>query len=220
MNSLERISNEFDALMIRKDTKKQIMPYLKDLESYHRPTFEHSLRVAYLGKSIAEFTHITEPKSLWLPGLVHDLGKIFIEKELLDKKIGWNKKDFELMKRHVEFGCVLLLGSANFSSLTTFYSHYFKKKNSYPSDKDFKRIFEKTFDHWSEASITKGKYCGRLVALADIYDSATTREDDKFSPGIVKRLSLSQIKKFLLEENSDQKYLIRQLYKAGIFREL
>lgn len=216
-NCLDKIAREFDALEIRQGAKEKVMPYLEALRDYHKPTFEHSARVADLGKRIAEFTHITEPKALWLPGLVHDLGKLKILKELLDKATDWNEEDAELMKKHVEFGCLLLSGLANFSALATFYSHYFKKEDGYPSDEDFKIIFGTRYDSWSEASRTKGRYCGRLVALSDTYDAITTRKNDKFSPGEPRLLSPKEAETILLANNQDQEFLIRQLYKARIF---
>lgn len=215
--NLQKVINEFDRLGLTSGMKEQIMPYIQYLEEYHKPTFEHSVRVAKLGEVIANFTHIAEPKSLWLPGLVHDLGKVFIEKNLLDKKNGWNEKDFESMKHHVEYGCVLLLDSNAFSALTTFYSHYFKKENGYPSKEDFSRIFGNAFAKWSEASIVEAQYCGRLVSLADNYDAAITRTDDKFSRENKEPLSREKTKEFLLSEFSDQNYLINQLYKENIF---
>lgn len=216
--SIDKIAGEFDELKINHGTREKLMPFLEALRNYHESTFEHSVRVADLGKQIAEFTHITEPKTLWLPGLVHDIGKLDIPLELLNKKIGWTKKDAESMKKHVELGCSLLSGVADFSALVTFYSHYFNKENSYPSDKEFIEIFGETYHGWSKASIEKGRYCGRLVSLADTYDATKTREDDKFSPGKARLLSSGEAEIIFLKSNPDQLFLIRQLYSAGIFR--
>ncbi|MFA5084720.1 MAG: hypothetical protein WC475_05100, partial [Candidatus Paceibacterota bacterium] len=105
---------------------------------------------------------------------------------------------------------------ADFSALTTFYTHYFKKEDSYPSEKDFVRIFGTTYDSWSEAGKTKAKYCGRIVSVADIKD-ALHRENDKFSPGEAKSMPPEKAKAILLESNDDQKYLIEQLYAERIF---
>jgi len=214
----DRIVKEFDNLEIKKSTRERLMPYLERLRSYHEPTFEHSVRVANLSKQIAEFTHNIEPKTPWLSGLVHDFGKLKIQKGLLEKRSGWNGKDAESMRKHIEFGCSILLGLANFSAFTTFYSHYFKKENSYPTDEDFTKIFGTTYKDWSKASRLKGMYCGRLVALADVYDAITTRENEKFSPNNPRLLSSEEAETIFLETNPDQSFLIKQLYSAGIFK--
>lgn len=216
--SIEKIVQEFHYLKIKKETREKIMPHVSNLQKYHQSTFRHSVRVADLGRQIADFTHIVEPRLLWLPGLVHDLGKICIPVELLNKTINWDERDAELMKKHVEFGCMLLSECADFSALTTFYSHFFKKEGGYPIESDFAKTFGTRFDKWHESDKIKGKYCGRLVSLADTYDAIKTRKNDKFSPGESKLLSSEEAKEIFMQENQDQKFLIENLYQMRIFK--
>ena len=49
-------------------------------------TWEHSIRVGLIGAEVAEFTHIIEPKGLFYPGLLHDVGKALINPKSLKKK--------------------------------------------------------------------------------------------------------------------------------------
>jgi hypothetical protein len=214
---LKQVEQDFERLGTHPNAKGVFMPYLAALENKDRPTFEHSERVAYLGKGIAEFTHIVSQKTLWLTGLVHDIGKLIIPPELLRKKAGFNEQDMAQMRNHVEYGCKMLIGIADFSAFVLFYHHFFKQKGAYPPLEDFNRIFGDRFSGWSEGSRTLAKYCGRLVSLADFYDAATTRENDKFSPGKPRLPTVDESRQILIQENPDQQHLIEQLYTNHVF---
>jgi len=218
MNLIQRIEEDFNQLQVHPNARKKFMPYLEALKNKDEPTFEHSVRVAYLAKDIAEFTHLVPQKTLWLPGLVHDMGKLLIRPEVLKKIVGFNEEDRQEMRNHVEYGCKMLLGVADFSALTLFYHHYFKAKEAYPSPEDFFRIFGTRFDSWTEGTRTLAKYCGRLISIADFYDAMTTRKNDKFSPGELKTINPRELKEKVIAENDDQEYLIEQLYSGGILR--
>lgn len=217
MNLIQRIEEDFENLQVHSDTKGKFMPYLHALKNKDKPTFEHSTRVAYLGKDIAEFTHLVPAKALWLPGLVHDVGKLLISPETLTKKIGFNEQDMEQMRCHVEYSCRILMGIADFSAYVSFYHHFFKSRGAYPPEDDFKKIFGSHFDNWSNGSKVLAMYCGRLIAIADFYDSITTRENDKFSPGKPRLPTTEESKELLITENKDQLYLVNKLYNTGIF---
>jgi hypothetical protein len=217
MANLERIEADFQRMGAHPGASDRFMPYLEALNNKDEETLRHSVRVAHLGKKIADFTHLVPQKTLWLPGLVHDVGKLLIHPETLTKKVGFDEKDMEQMRNHVEYGCKMLLGVADFSAFALFYHHFFKTKGAYPSQEDFNRIFGKRFDSWTEGSRTLAKYCGRLIAVADFYDAATTRKNDKFSPGNPRLPTSDESKRMLIEENADQIHLIQGLYEAGIF---
>lgn len=214
---MQRIEQDFEVLSTQPQARKKFMPYLEALKNKDIATFEHSIRVAYLGRDIAEFTNLVPAKTLWLPGLAHDVGKLLISPETLTKKVGFNEQDMAQMTNHVEYGCKMLLGVADFSAFALFYHHFFKSKGGYPPEADFKKIFGTHFDSWSEGSKTLAKYCGRLIAVADFYDAITTRKNDKFSPGQPRLPTPEESKQILTAENKDQTYLIERLYNAGIF---
>jgi len=218
MDLIQKVEEDFSQLQVYPGAKAMFMPYLGALKNKDEPTFEHSVRVAYLSKDIAEFTHLVPQRTLWLPGLVHDIGKLLIRPEVLKKTVGFNDADRQEMRNHVESGCKMLLGVADFSALTLFYHHYFKAKEAYPSPEEFSKIFGNNFNSWNEGTRTLAKYCGRLISIADFYDAITTRNNDKFSPGELKTTNPKKLKEIVLAENEDQVYLIEQLYSRGIFK--
>ncbi|MDD5192488.1 MAG: HD domain-containing protein [Candidatus Nanoarchaeia archaeon] len=193
------------------------VPLLEALGNKDMYTLEHSARVAYLGADISEFTHLVPKKTLWVPGLLHDIGKLAVNQEILKKTSGFNEEDMEHMKKHVEYGCRILLGTADFSAYALFFHHFFKKNSGYPKEEDFKKIFGNYFDKWTEGTKILGKYCGRLISVSDFYDAITTRENEKFSPGKPRLLTREEAKGIMVQENQDQEYLINRLYDAGIF---
>lgn len=214
---LERIEGDFERLEVRSGTREKVMPLILTLRDRDEGTFEHSVRVAYLGEGIARYTRIVAPRTIWLPGLLHDIGKLGVDPNCLRKRVGFNGEDMEKMKRHVEYGCKLLVGLADFSAIVTFYHHYFNPDSAYPAESDFKKIFGDRFDKWSEGSKTLAKYCGRLVSLADVWDALTTRENDRFSPGRPRLPSTEEAIEVLVKENRDQRFLIGGLSKEGVF---
>jgi HD-GYP domain-containing protein (c-di-GMP phosphodiesterase class II) len=218
MSLLEKIIEASKDLEVKEGAMKKFIPLLEELQYKHIDSFEHSARVAFLGRDIAQATNLVHPRTLFLPGLLHDVGKLLIKPEILNKKIGFNAEDMKEMVNHVEYGCRLLLGIADFSAFVAFYHHYFKRKGAYPAPEDFNKIFGNHFDSWSEGTLTLGKYCGRLISVADFYDAVTTRENDKYTPGVMRLPTSEESKKMLIENNQDQYYLIDRLYEKGVFR--
>ena len=214
MDQIVKTSRE---LGVREGAIERFMPYLEALGNKDFPTLEHSVRVAYLNKDTAEFTNLVPPKTLWLPGLIHDVGKLAINPEILRKTSGFNEQDMEEMKKHVEYGCRIILGVADLSAYVLFFHHFFKRKGAYPKEEDFQKVFGEHFDKWSEGTKTLGKYCGRITSISDFYDAVTTRENDKFSPGRPRLFTKEEAKEIIVRENQDQEYLIGRLYDAGIF---
>ena len=214
---LDKACRKFDELKMRDGTKEKAMPFLEQLANYHYPTLEHSDRVADYSVQIALVTSTASPRDIWLPAILHDIGKLKIPLELLDKTVGWNEKDREKMEKHIEYGCRSLIGLFNFSALTIFYSLYFKREGGYPTDKDFEIIFGDTYNKWHEQNKFKTILCGRWINLADEYDATKTRKNDKRSPGIIRLPTSSEAKQSLIENNQDQIILIDKMYEIGFF---
>jgi len=214
---IDKIVQTSRELEVRKGAIERFVPFLEALGNKDFPTLEHSVRVAYLNRDAANFTNLTHPRALFLPGLLHDVGKLAINPEILRKTSGFNEKDMEEMRKHVEYGCRILLGVADFSAYVLFFHHFFKRKGAYPREEDFREVFGDYFDKWSEGTKTLGKYCGRITSITDFYDAVTTRENDKFSPGQPRLFTREEAKGIIVRENQDQEYLINRLYDAGIF---
>ena len=73
-------------------------------------TADHQRRVAYLAHAIAQEIGLSENtvKAIELAGIIHDIGKISIPAEILNKSGKLSPKEFSLIKDHSQIGCKIL----------------------------------------------------------------------------------------------------------------
>jgi response regulator RpfG family c-di-GMP phosphodiesterase len=207
----EKLEAKFDEFELVKQQRDSLNLYLGIVRKRDEETWEHSVRVGILGSDVAEFTHIVEPKGLFYPGLLHDIGKSMVNPKSLKKKKGFGPQDMEELKKHVEYGYNLLRGIHDFSARVLLFHHYFQE-NGYPET-----IPATEFDT-SKGTNALIVYCGRLLSIVDFYDAAQNRKNEKFVPSALELPDSQKVKQTLLKFNPDQKYLIGELYKAEILR--
>ncbi|VVB77797.1 HD domain protein [uncultured archaeon] len=211
METLEtQLEEKFDEFALIKKQRDSLNLYLGLVRNRDEETWEHSVRVGLKGTEVAGYTHIIEPKALFYSGLLHDVGKSLVDPKSLKKKKDFGPKDMEELRKHVMLGYKLLRGIHDFSARVLLFHHYFQE-NGYP-----RAIPSKEID------ISKGTnvlilYCGRLLSIVDFYDAASNRKNEKFVPGATEIPDHEKVKESILKFNSDQKYLIEQLYEKGIF---
>ncbi|MBB6062923.1 HD-GYP domain-containing protein (c-di-GMP phosphodiesterase class II)/ABC-type amino acid transport substrate-binding protein [Thermosipho japonicus] len=82
--------------------KNLIMSLIKIVEFYDPYTKGHSERVAYYASKIAEKMGLERNriKEIYWAGIMHDMGKIFIPPEILNKPSKLTAEQFELIKQH------------------------------------------------------------------------------------------------------------------------
>ncbi|WP_372883212.1 HD-GYP domain-containing protein [Psychromonas sp.] len=126
-------------------------------------TSEHCLNVAIL--SIAFGRHLGHSeqtlKIIGLCGLLHDVGKINIPLEVLNKDGSFTQEEFEVMKQHPVFGRDYLLKQPNVPSEAIDATHYHHEKidgSGYPEGLSGSQI----------------PYYAKLVAITDAYDAITS----------------------------------------------
>jgi putative nucleotidyltransferase with HDIG domain len=74
----------------------------------------HSQRVRRYAVRLAETLGIGQPSLIFAIGqaaLVHDIGKAAIPRCILDKRGSLTRREFEQIKRHVDIGAAMLVGS-------------------------------------------------------------------------------------------------------------
>lgn len=204
----QKLSAAFDELRIDDAQRNRLLAWLSVLKAKDFATYEHSLRVGLLGWEIAQFMHLDQ-KALLYSGLLHDLGKSFVDENSLRKTIGFNEQDMAQMKSHPENGYKVLHGLNDFTAEVIVRHHRFQR-NVYPEQ------LPKFSHDYSVATKTTIDFYARLVALADSYDATSTRTNNKF--GSAEKLSPARVKELMFEQNPDQKKLVEELYLAGIFK--
>jgi HD-GYP domain-containing protein (c-di-GMP phosphodiesterase class II) len=206
----QKLEKSFENLKISEDQRGSLRLYLGLLYKKDIPTWEHSVRVGLKGVEVADYTHIVDPKAMFYSGLLHDIGKCLTDDNSLKKTEDFDRRDMAELKKHPLDGYRLLKGIHDFAAEILVRHHAFAKDGGYP-----KRIPAPAIDFCkgTEANIM---YYARILSLIDFYDAMMNRENDKFGkmPRVPTR---EEGKEIILKVNSDQNYLLNQLYNAEIF---
>lgn len=149
---LEEIKENSDALSVLSDS------YIYD--SY---IFTHSLNVTVYTLGLAMKLNFTEKKLLeiGLGAILHDVGKLAIPKEILNKPSALTDEEYEMMKTHAKEGFDLLKNLPNISLLTAHCAlqHHERINGSgYPQ----KLIGEKIHPY------------AKIIGICDVFDAVTS----------------------------------------------
>ncbi|MBU1614666.1 HD-GYP domain-containing protein, partial [bacterium] len=133
---------------------------LKDFDDY---TFSHSVNVCLLSVLVGVELNFSkkELENLGLGALLHDIGKIKIPKEILNKPGRLTKEEFEFVKKHPEFGYQMIKEDAEIdlsSRLVIYHHHERLNGRGYPLGLKDEEIHDMAM----------------VTALADVYDALTT----------------------------------------------
>ncbi|GEO24706.1 metal-dependent phosphohydrolase [Alicyclobacillus acidoterrestris] len=94
---------------IEADVRKKAL--LKCLKAHHPSTYWHSLRVAYLSLMLARSYAMSEDEleRLFCSTLLHDIGKISVPVEILDKTGKLSEENWAHLHKHPENGAKLII---------------------------------------------------------------------------------------------------------------
>jgi response regulator RpfG family c-di-GMP phosphodiesterase len=198
----KQLDDAFAYLGIEPRHQESVKVYMNLLKMKDEETYGHSGRVGLKGIKIAEHLGL-DPTALFFPGILHDVGKIFIDPEILKKTGTFSEEDMVEMKNHPIYAYYLLKGIHEFSAQVAL-RHHEHQKNKYPEILPDTTISTKL----------DPDYYAMLVSLADFYDSINTRENDRFGG---RKLSWEEIKHIFISDKPDQRQLIEELYDNGIF---
>lgn len=73
-------------------------------------TYAHSMSVALICKIFGEWLHMSKGdlQALKMAGFLHDIGKVKVPKEIICKKSKLSNTEYEIVKKHTEFGYDIL----------------------------------------------------------------------------------------------------------------
>ena len=130
-------------------------------------TSNHSKRVAVFAVKIGTWLDFSKDKldKLYFAGLVHDIGKIGIPDEVLNKPSFFNKYDLSIMKKHPEIGAQMLNNLDLDDDITTSIFHHHERLDGkgYPIGLKGNQISE----------------FARIIKVADVYDALTSKRQYK-----------------------------------------
>ncbi len=160
VEATDNIANELANTILANDAVAVDVNILKCNDEY---TFKHSVDVATIAMIIGKKYGLPkeELKDLGTAGLLHDMGKSKIPKEILNKPDRLTEEEFEIMKKHSALGYQILKEKGKFSNaiLNGVLQHHEKVSgNGYPLGLKSNQIH--TF--------------AKIISVADIYDALVT----------------------------------------------
>ena len=140
-----------------------LLPLLK-LKEFDQYTTTHALNVSVLSMGLAEFMGLSarEVRAYGVAGMLHDLGKVRVPKDVLTKPGKLTPEEWALMRSHTVEGARLILQSdqnLDVAALVAFEHHIMINGGGYP-DRHFRCDCHK-------ASV--------LVHVCDVYDALRTK---------------------------------------------
>lgn len=136
---------------------------LMDLKIYDDYTYFHSVNVGVLSILIGNALKLYKKQlhTLGVAAMMHDIGKVFIPKEILNKPAALSQDEFGIMKGHSFKGYEYLDQQFNFnqSVLDAILDHHERQDGSgYPNGKQGQAISQ----------------FGSIIAIADVFDALTS----------------------------------------------
>lgn len=142
---------------------KEIIIPLLELKEFDQYTTTHSLNVSVLAMALAEFMELgpRDVRGFGVAGLLHDLGKVRIPKEVLTKPGKLTDDEWAIMRRHPVDGAKIIYESdrqLDLASAVAYEHHIMLNGGGYPH-RHFQRDCHKA---------------SKLVHICDVYDALRT----------------------------------------------
>jgi HD-GYP domain-containing protein (c-di-GMP phosphodiesterase class II) len=133
---------------------------LTSIKMYDEYTFAHSVNVAVLSISLGTFLSFEKPQiaALGIAGMLHDIGKLNVPLEIINKPDKLTDQEWEMMKRHPVEGALILAdvpAMTRLAMIAAFEHHQHGDVRGYPRMDD--RLQQHPFS--------------QIVAIADSYDA-------------------------------------------------
>ncbi len=143
--------------------QKDIMISMVDIKSMDNYTYSHSVNVAVLSLVIGIAAHLTKGElyELTIGAMLHDIGKIFVPKGILNKPGKLTDEEFEIIQQHTVKGYEYISENSDIkatSKIIALQHHMNMDGSGYPT----------------EAKRAPLHKYSRIVSIADIYDALTS----------------------------------------------
>jgi len=164
----------FSTTQLNLNEISQLTHIFAKLIDYRSPfTANHSIGVAKVAEKLAELAGFSEKECqmMLIAGHLHDLGKLAIPNEILEKPSGFNENDYNIVRSHTFYTYRLLQPIKGFETINQWAAFHHERLNGtgYPF-------------HLTEQEIPMGS---RIMAVADIFTAMT--EDRPYRNGMKKQ---------------------------------
>jgi HD-GYP domain len=161
--SIKRIEFIVEDLVGQILKKERTMVNIVDIRTFDDYTYSHSLNVAVLSIVIGTVLELDRKilQELAVSAIIHDIGKVFIDKNILNKPQKLTPEEFSIVKEHALKGYQYL---RNYNKLTlqilrgVLEHHEQFNGNGYPKGLSGDQI----------------SFFGKIICIADVYDALTS----------------------------------------------
>ena len=165
------------------EQEANVLRSLSPIKEHSPYTYVHETNVSVLTIFQAEALGITGEAlhEAGLAGLLHDVGKLFVPKEIIEKAAKLNEHEWGVMQLHPVYGALYLSTQSDISKITIIaaYEHHMRYDGSgYPQNKK---------------TIKSQHMISQLVAIADFFDAMRTKRSYRSS------FNLFEVLKFIKE---------------------
>lgn len=159
MSLTSTIDDIVESILENKDAVINII----DLKTFDNYTFYHSVNVCILSIVIGKALNLNKKQlyNLGLAAILHDIGKTFIQKEILNKAEKLSKEEFEIIKTHPLKGYSYVRDNFDVPAVSyvgILHHHERYDGSGYPKGIAGKKI----------------SFFGRIVSVSDVYDAITS----------------------------------------------
>jgi putative nucleotidyltransferase with HDIG domain len=172
---------------------------LSQLMDYHLPTYSHCLQVGLKSLEASKLLGYNETQ-MFFAGLFHDIGKLKVLTEILEKQVEFGEKEYRIIRSHPAEGYALVKPFFQFEAEVLLRHHKFCKK-SYPKSLP-KPINPNHFDMNAIESYAK------LLGVIDYYDSMRRNDGYVYPEGNTMQV--------IAQERPGMDDVIKRLFEAKI----
>ncbi len=153
---------EVDKMVRASGSRTNVFNMIHCIREFDEMTYMHSVNVSLIAGCFAKWLELGEEaeKALTLAGLLHDVGKTMIPREIIQKPDSLTEEEYKLVKTHTIKGYELLKAKAidDRIKLAALQHHERSDGSGYP--------FGKSGDQIENFSM--------IIAIADVYDAMTS----------------------------------------------
>jgi len=157
------IRNDILPAIFHSSERVRVVPLLVSMQAKDDYTYRHNIAVAAIASMLGRWLGLSnsEMSMLSIGAVLHDVGKMLVPEEILNKKDKLTDEEYEIMKQHTLFGYEMVKnteGLSHRSALIALQHHEREDGTGYPN-----RLGSEQIDRLS-----------KIVAVSDVFHALTS----------------------------------------------